>query len=151
MAGENESPDSYPALMMREVAVGIIIHQGLILACQRRSDVAYPLKWEFPGGKIEDGESPQEALRRELKEELDIDATIGTEFHRQEWDYSANGSSGAFRVFYLLVDSFRGQIRNRTFQQVRWVSAEELSRMDILEGNRETVNLLISHAEKSGS
>ncbi len=137
--------------MMKEVAVGIIIHQGLVLACQRRSDVAYPLKWEFPGGKIEDGESPQEALRRELKEELDIDATIGTELHRQEWDYSANGAPGAFRVFYLLVDSFRGRILNRTFQQVRWVSAEELSRMDILEGNREAVNLLISHAEKNGS
>jgi len=135
---------------MKEVAVGIIVQQGLVLACQRKADVAYPLKWEFPGGKIEDGESPRQALRRELHEELDIDATIGAEFHRQEWDYSANGASGAVRVFYLLVDSFRGQIFNRTFQQVRWVSAEELSRMDILEGNRETVNLLISHAEKHG-
>jgi 8-oxo-dGTP diphosphatase len=134
---------------MKEVAVGIILRKGLVLACQRTGSVAYPLKWEFPGGKLEPDESPQQALRRELKEELAIDATIGAEIHRQEWDYSANASSGAFRVFYHLVESFRGPILNRTFRQVQWVSPEELSRMDILEGNREAVRILLAYAEKN--
>ncbi len=137
---------------MKEVAVGIITKDNRILACQRTEDVAYGLKWEFPGGKIEPGESPRDALRRELKEELDIEAEIGEEFHRQEWDYSndQNGkhAGSAFRVFYFLVPSFRGTILNRAFHQLRWVSPEELSDMDILEGNRETVNLLIADAER---
>jgi 8-oxo-dGTP diphosphatase len=136
---------------MKEVAVGILIQSGLVLACQRKENVAYPLKWEFPGGKIEPGESAREALQRELQEELSIDATVGSELHRQEWDYSANGSAGAFRVSYFMVDSFRGSLVNRTFRQIRWVTPEELSRMDILEGNREAVNLLITHAEKNNA
>ncbi len=72
---------------MKEVAVGVITKGNQVLACQRRSDARYPLKWESPGGKIEQGETSSQALARELHEELDIRAEIGEEFFRQEWIY----------------------------------------------------------------
>jgi len=60
---------------MTKVVAAVIEHQGRILICQRRRGHAHELKWEFPGGKLEAGESPEEALQRELREELAIDAT----------------------------------------------------------------------------
>ncbi|MEW6509762.1 MAG: (deoxy)nucleoside triphosphate pyrophosphohydrolase [Bacteroidota bacterium] len=131
---------------MKEVAVGVVERGGKFLACQRRKDTAYPLKWEFPGGKIEPGESPADALRRELREELGIDAEIGEQFHRQEWTYpgspSVAPSDGKFRVYYYRVRRFEGMPENRAFEQIRWVSLQELRGMDILEGNRPALDLL---------
>lgn len=62
---------------MTVVVAAIIERGGLVLVCRRREDGAHPLKWEFPGGKVELGESPEDALRRELREELGIAAEIG--------------------------------------------------------------------------
>jgi len=134
---------------MREVSVGIILKDGEVLACQRRRTARYPLKWEFPGGKIEEGETPQQALLRELREELAIEAVIGKELHRQEWTYpegvSDRSPDNAFRVFYHLVPYFAGTPVNHAFEQILWVSPPELLAMDILEGNREAVRLLVEH------
>jgi 8-oxo-dGTP diphosphatase len=134
---------------MKNVAVGIIVIDGRVLACQRRRTVRYPLKWEFPGGKIEAGESARDALIRELHEELDIQASPGRELLTHEWTYreSATGVDplGAFRVTYFLVPSFRGTITNKTFEAVRWVTPEQLGQMDVLEGNREAIKLLLNN------
>jgi 8-oxo-dGTP diphosphatase len=128
---------------MIDVAAGIIRRNGLILACQRKAQSRYPLKWEFPGGKLEPGEQPASALARELQEELNIEAVIGEEFYRQEWEYPQSaGNDGRFRVHYYFVSSFRGEPENRTFEQIRWVTPHELQGMDILEGNREAVERL---------
>ncbi|MEK9136565.1 MAG: NUDIX domain-containing protein, partial [Bacteroidota bacterium] len=109
------------------------------------------LKWEFPGGKIEEDETSETALVRELREELGIEAQVEHEFFRQEWTYSegvANpGKNGAFRVFYFLVRTFSGTLVNHAFEQIRWVTPEQLERMDILEGNRAAVELLVSNAK----
>jgi 8-oxo-dGTP diphosphatase len=132
---------------MKEVAVGILRSNGRVLACQRKRNAVYPLKWEFPGGKVERGESPLEALRRELREELGIEATPGVEIYRQEWVYPDGVADpkrdGAFRVFYFLVDQYTGVPENHAFEQIRWVTFAELSRLDILEGNREAVEKLL--------
>ncbi len=136
---------------MREVAVGIVQKDGSVLICQRKKGSRYPLKWEFPGGKLEAGESPDEALKRELQEELSIDAGRVEFFFRQEWLYPDQGGEkagdGAFRVYYYRVLSFSGSPVNRVFEQIRWVPAAELLKMDILEGNREAVELLVRHEE----
>ena len=138
---------------MKEVAVGVITHGGRVLACQRHANVRYPLKWEFPGGKIEKGETPPEALARELHEELDIHAVVGQEFFRQEWIYPDGladpARDGAFRVFYFFVRSFTGTPVNRVFEQIRWVSLQELQELDILEGNTEAVTFLLKHGIQS--
>ena len=134
---------------MKEVAVGIITKGDRVLACQRRSGAVYPLKWEFPGGKIEKGETPPQALARELHEELDIRAEIGEEFFRQEWIYPDGvddpKKDGAFRVFYHFIHSYTGTPLNRVFEQIRWVSLTELQALDLLEGNREAVEFLVKH------
>jgi len=136
---------------MKEVAVGILIHDGHVLACQRRRDAPYPLKWEFPGGKIESGERPEHSLRRELKEELGIDVLASRQFFRQEWTYpegiSDPGSDGTFRVYYYLVSTFSGTPVNNVFEQILWVIPADLQSMDILEGNREAVARLVENGD----
>jgi len=122
--------------------VGILARDGKILACQRKRNAAYGLKWEFPGGKLEPGETPSGALRRELKEELDIDAVVGEEFYRQEWVYPEGGlpgSDGAFRVHYFLVRSFTGIPVNRAFERIVWTEPDQLRELDFLEGNRDAI------------
>jgi 8-oxo-dGTP diphosphatase len=140
---------------MKSVAVGIIMRGGLILACQRRRTVSYPLKWEFPGGKIEPGETPREALVRELNEELAIDAVPGEELLTHEWVYRGGipdpRRDPAFRVTYFLVRSFSGEPVNLCFETIRWVPVEELASMDILEGNRDAIALLLSGVGPDGS
>ena len=59
------------------VAAGVIVEQGKVLVTQRMKNVPHALLWEFPGGKVNEGEEPREALRRELKEELDIETKVG--------------------------------------------------------------------------
>lgn len=125
---------------MVKVAVGIISINSQVLVCQRRKTSRYALKWEFPGGKFENGESVDECLRRELREELSINAVVGREFFRREWLYP---DSGSFEVFYHHVPSFTGTIRNNVFEQIRWFSLSELARVDMLEGNKDAVDLLV--------
>ncbi len=127
---------------MIKVAVGIITINSQVLVCQRKKTARYPLKWEFPGGKFENGESVEECLRRELREELSINADVGKEFFRQEWIYP---DSGSFEVFYHLVPSYAGTIRNNVFEQIRWFNLIELARIDMLEGNKDAIELLVKN------
>lgn len=133
---------------MKEVAVGIILKDGQVLACQRKRNATYPLKWEFPGGKLEPGESAEEALVRELREELGIEANIKREFFRQEWMYGEGKNGKSFRVFYFLVDDFYGEPVNLAFEQILWTSPNHLQTLDILEGNREAVDRLVQYAKE---
>jgi 8-oxo-dGTP diphosphatase len=64
---------------MKRVVAAVIEKDGKLLVCQRTRHQTMPLKWEFPGGKIEEGEQPRDALRRELEEELGIHAQVGEE------------------------------------------------------------------------
>jgi len=125
---------------MVKVAVGIIIERSRVLLCQRLQASRYALKWEFPGGKVEPGERVEEALHRELAEELSIQAVVGPLYHRQTSVYP---DSGTFDVFYHLVPVFTGEIVNRVFDAFAWVPVRELRTYDILEGNRDVVEKLI--------
>lgn len=87
------------------------------------------LKWEFPGGKVEAGESPQQALARELNEELGIEATIGPEVTAIRHNYR-NG--GAIHIQFFTVESFTGELRNVVFHDMRWSRLEQLPEFDFL-------------------
>ena len=102
---------------VKRVVAALIFKDDQILVCQRTRHQTMPLKWEFPGGKIEEGEQPRDALRRELNEELGIDATIGEEVARIRHEYK-NGSAVELR-FYA-VREYKGEIENRIFKDMRW-------------------------------
>ncbi len=130
---------------MIKVAAGIITLGSQVLVCQRKKSSRYPLKWEFPGGKFENGESVEQCLRRELREELSIEAAVGQEFFHQEWLYP---DSGSFEIFYRIVPSFSGTLRNNVFEQIRWVHSAELTGIDMLDGNKDVVEKLKVQSEK---
>jgi 8-oxo-dGTP diphosphatase len=121
---------------MKHVVAALILKDGKVLVCQRTRHQSMPLKWEFPGGKIEDGEQPRDALRRELEEELGIDARIGEEVARIRHDYK-NG--GAVELRFYVVNEFTGELENRIFKDVRWAKRSELPKYDFLEADRELV------------
>ena len=118
---------------MTEVAVAILRKEKRILICQRKKNGRYGLRWEFPGGKLEPGESIDQCLRRELLEELSI--TIHSIEHiKTEAAFYEDG--GMFNVSYCFVSGFDGEPQNNVFEQVRWVSLDELKQTDTLEGNK---------------
>lgn len=121
---------------MTRVVAALILRGSQILICQRTRHQVMPLKWEFPGGKIEEGEQPRSALRRELEEELGIDAVIGDEVARIQHQYPS-GNSVELRFF--TVREYRGGIENRIFRDVRWVEPAELPSFDFLEADLELV------------
>ena len=122
---------------MKRVVAALIVKDGKILVCQRTKHQTMPLKWEFPGGKIEEGEQPRDALRRELEEELGIDATIGDEVARIKHEYRS-GNSVELRFF--VVHEFRGELENRIFRDMQWAERSELPALDFLEADVKLVS-----------
>ena len=117
---------------MKRVVAALILRDEKILVCQRTRHQVMPLKWEFPGGKIEDGEQPRDALHRELDEELGIDAVIGEEVSRIVHTYP-NGGSVELRFF--AVHEYRGEIENKIFKDVQWVERKDMPAYDFLEAD----------------
>jgi 8-oxo-dGTP diphosphatase len=121
------------------VSAGIIHRDGRVLVGQRRRDDRHPLKWEFPGGKVEHGESPQQALVRELLEELQIRATIGTELARYEHDYP---TGSRVHLLFFVVTEFSGEPTARVFEQISWADVHSLPKLDFLDGDLDFVRRL---------
>ncbi len=117
---------------MIQVVAGVLERDGKILICQRRADQPHALKWEFPGGKLEPGESPAAALVRELREELGIEATAGAELMRYEFAYPRKQP---ILLIFLAAPGWRGEIVNRIFETLVWERLEALLSYDFLEGD----------------
>jgi 8-oxo-dGTP diphosphatase len=114
------------------VVAALLFDEGRLLICQRAAAGPFPDKWEFPGGKIEPGEDPKKALRRELREELGISAEIGEEVWRTEHQYPGHPP---IRLLFFSVQKYSGVVENRVFQQVRWAAPRDLPRVDFLEAD----------------
>lgn len=117
---------------MKRVVAGLIVKDGKLLVCQRTRHQTMPLKWEFPGGKIEEREQPRDALRRELEEELGILAAIGDEVKRIQHEYP-NG--GMVELRFFVVRDYEGEIENRIFKDVQWAAPRDLPGYDFLEAD----------------
>ncbi len=118
--------------LRRVVAALILRGEGPhreVFICQRRPDQAMGLKWEFPGGKVEPGETSEQALARELHEELGITATIGPRITTVLHTYR-NGSS--LEIEFFAVTSFAGELVNIIFQQMLWTPLPSLPDFDFL-------------------
>jgi 8-oxo-dGTP diphosphatase len=129
------------ALKHIEVVAGLIYRDGRLLACQRHESAAFPLKWEFPGGKVEVGESDVDALRRELREELGIAVRDTKQIFQHKHVYP-DGPEVSLRFFRIL--SHDGVMRNLVFQRIEWVELVELEQLDFLEGDRPLIRRLVA-------
>jgi 8-oxo-dGTP diphosphatase len=126
---------------MKQVVAALIFKDGKVLVCQRTRHQTMPLKWEFPGGKIEEGEQPRDALHRELDEELGIDAKIGLEVSRVRHEYPGGG---AVELRFFAVHEYRGEIENKIFRDVRWSPRSELHSYDFLEADLPLVKDIVN-------
>src|ERR1700749_3021155 len=122
---------------MKRVVAALTVKDGQLLVYQRTRHQTMPLKWEFPGGKIEEGEQPRDALRRELDEELGIQAKIGDEIARVQHSYP-NGNMVELRFF--IVREYEGEIENRIFRDLQWSMPAALPSYDFLDADESVVN-----------
>ena len=116
------SQQSHEACSMRatltsmvQVVAAVLMRDGKILIGQRKRTGRHPLKWEFPGGKVEPGEDPRAALARELREELNVEAVIGEELDSYEISYR---DGVRLMLHFYRVAQFHGGLRNLDFEQL---------------------------------
>jgi len=129
---------------MVRVVAAVIEHQGRILACQRARGDRFELMWEFPGGKLEPGEEPEQALARELQEELGISAQIGREVFRTT--YLSAELSEPMELIFFAARAQPDEIQNREFEQVAWREPKALPELNFLAADRELIAKLASGA-----
>ena len=123
---------------MIRVAAGIYVEDGRVLVCRRPPGAAHAGKWEFPGGKLEAGESFEQALVRELREELGVEAIVGAELRRVAHRYGRD----AVEIAFFAVEKLEGTIRLSHFDEVRHQPLGRLGELDFLEADRDLVREL---------
>jgi 8-oxo-dGTP diphosphatase len=121
------------------VVAGVLHKEGKLLIGQRMADDRHGLKWEFPGGKVEAGETPKEALARELREELSIEAVVGREIARYE---QATRRRSPLLLLFHAIESYVGEPQGITFEQIRWEDPARLPDYDFLDGDLDLVRRL---------
>lgn len=119
-----------------QVAVGVIQKGNKVLIGQRCVQDQYFKKWEFPGGKIEKGESASSALKRELSEELGIEVVNASPLIRIDHDYPDRKVS----LYVFWVDNFLGEPKGIEGQAIKWVKPENCYKEDFLAANEPIVN-----------
>jgi 8-oxo-dGTP diphosphatase len=125
---------------MLTVVAALIEFDGKLLACQRRRGRAFALQWEFPGGKVEQGESPAQALQRELLEELGTPARIGPEVYRTRHRYKE--LPGSIELVFHAAELDPRAIQNLDFEKILWCDRSSLPELNFLPADRELVSKL---------
>ena len=125
------------------VSAGVVVRDGRVMLCRRRPEVHNGLKWEFPGGKLEPGESPEAALRRELDEELDIRVRVDRICDAVLYHYPGK----AVLVLFYLCAIENGEPRPVDCDAVQWVAPEALPNYDFSGADAEFVRRLKSRQE----
>ena len=122
------------------VTAAVIERDGRVLIAKRKKGWRFAGKWEFPGGKIESNETPEECLRRELREELDIETKIGDFFCSSTYAYPyATVQLLVYRAFHV-----SGEYTLHDHQEIRWVLPDELSQYDFPEADRVVIEKLMT-------
>jgi 8-oxo-dGTP diphosphatase len=120
------------------VAAALFDHAGRVLIAQRPAGKALAGRWEFPGGKVDAGESEQGALRRELREELGIEVLAARPFMRLAHAYEDRD----VELSLWIVERFAGEPRSLDAQRLKWVSPAALAAEDILEADQPFITAL---------
>jgi 8-oxo-dGTP diphosphatase len=121
---------------MVQVVAAILERDGNVLIGRRQPDQSHALKWEFPGGKVEPGETPEQALARELEEELSIGDATGLEITRYQYQYPGKDT---IELIFFGIQSYTGEPRNLIFHEMRWEPAARLGNFDFVEGDRDFI------------
>lgn len=123
------------------VSAGVVMRDGRIMLCQRKPEVHNGLKWEFPGGKLEAGESPEAALVRELREELGIEVSVGRVMDVMLHSYPDRD----VLILFYPCSITAGEPRTIDCNAIAWAAPDELSRYDLADGDRRFVERNIRH------
>ena len=123
---------------MIRVAAGILHREGRVLICQRRSGGPHALKWEFPGGKLKEGESAESALCRELREELSV-AVLPARLRNLDTIRHRYPEGPEVEIRFFQVADFSGEPVNLSFERIAWVASGDLSGYDFLDADRPLV------------
>ena len=126
------------------VTAALTIEQGKLLLTQRRKDSSHGLLWEFPGGKVEEGEDPRGALRRELKEELDVEVEVGRLFDAVFYSYPEYPI--LLLVYRCRVE--KGSLRPIGCHDLRWVTLGELKTLAMPPADEPIRKRLFSSGDK---
>jgi 8-oxo-dGTP diphosphatase len=114
---------------MLQVVAAVLERDGRVLIAQRKPGQSHPLQWEFPGGKVEPGETDRQAAVRELREELGVEAEIGTPLGQQPM-----GERYLLRVYTGRITA--GEPVLREHAELRWLGPAELDDVDWLDADR---------------
>lgn len=137
--------DAFPGTrLVVKVPCAVIEHEGKIFAAQRGPDTSLPLKWEFPGGKLEDGETEVEGLIREIREELEVEITIGDRLPLSVRD-------DGWREIQLVP--FVCQLRTFDIHltehaQMRWLAPDELAILDWAEADLGVIDSYLNYLDE---
>ncbi len=120
-----------------KVVAGIIKKDDKIMICQRSSkEKNYPLHWEFPGGKVEENETDEQALTRELKEELNISVDVGNYF------ITSTIKDKNFEISFYFIDNYLGNIELQVHNDMKWISVSQLQEYEFPEADNECISEL---------
>jgi 8-oxo-dGTP diphosphatase len=134
--------------MITVVAAVIERSDRRLLIGQRRKSDSSALKWEFPGGKVRDGESPEAALARELQEELGVTLVKTVELGRVRHQYG--GTSEALEIRFFAASIAESELVPLAFEKIAWALPKELGDYDFLAANRELIAQLATGRIKPG-
>lgn len=129
------------------VTCAIIERDGLVLAAQRSAAMSLPFKWEFPGGKIDPSESPEECLRRELVEELGIQVAVGKRLPVSTHHYPAF----AVTLYPYVCTITAGEIVIHEHEAIVWLPLDELHSLDWAEADLPVIEAYRAQACRAGS
>lgn len=111
---------------MLKVTCALIEHKGKVLCAQRSSSMKLPLKWEFPGGKIETGETPEQCLVREIKEELAVEVTVLESLPTNSHNYGTR----TIQLLPFRCEILHGEIQLKEHQAYKWLPVHQLMELD---------------------
>ena len=123
------------------VTAAVVERDGRLLVTRRLEGTHLAGRWEFPGGKCEEGESPESCLARELREELGVGATVGAEVHRTLHEYDDR----ALDLRFFNCD-LEGEPRPLLGQEIRWVDRHDLRALEFPPADSELVEMLAGSA-----
>ena len=126
-----------------KVVAGLILQNNKLLICQRPNFKDHPLKWEFPGGKIKNDETNEEALIREINEELSINIINCEELISYNFNYK-DLNKRVFIYFYL-VNNFSGKVLNNFHKELKWIEIKDIREYDFLEGDLKIIDHISSN------